>query len=158
MRGFLILLIHVCCVLVFGDAPPHISFLSSYMGPDIGGFTLQIYGRNLGFLESDIKVIIGGIKVEEDLSIADGWESISFTAPTCTLCGEVDVVVIVGMARSNPLKFTYTSKCMSVTLYSELLRIIRRYLIVDICNGPLPQGEEAILPFPFSGKENCTGD
>ena len=111
MMRLLLFLVAVCSSL--GDAPPYLTFMSTYMGPDIGGFSLVIFGRNLGFLDNDVQVFIAGMLVD-GVTVGEGWETLHLIAPPCALCGAVPVVVVVGKRRSNELQLLYTSMLIIV--------------------------------------------
>lgn len=112
-------------------APPHLVQLNPSFGPDRGGTRVIITGRNLAFLDQDMKVFVRGQQLQPKVVV--GWESVEVTMPSCVRCGVVPLNMIVGSRRSNKLNFTYTNDC----------------------HGPVQEGLP-ILPFKYSSGENCT--
>mmetsp|Transcript_10185 Transcript_10185/g.32190 ORF Transcript_10185/g.32190 Transcript_10185/m.32190 type:complete len:240 (+) Transcript_10185:22-741(+) len=118
---------------VQGQADPFITFLLPEAGPDKGGYDISIVGRNLAFLDDEVKVFVNGKSVIGP-KVEFGWERVQIKMPYCDRCGVVPIRLKVGSALSNVVNFTYTNDCV----------------------GPVLPPKYPIIPPPFSASENCT--
>lgn len=129
-----------CSVLAEGvrvgmrDARPVITALHPSTGPTSGGFRIDVYGRELAYLESDILAFMGENSCR-DPKVLVGWEKFSIEVPPCPGCGATRFNTIIMGQRSNFIDFLYT----------------------DECNGPTGDPSvQPIVPARWSQRENCT--
>jgi hypothetical protein len=113
-------------------AAPYIGRIDPPVGPDDGGYIITISGRNLGFLDIDCTVKFGNRITST--KVTDSWDTLETIAPSCPMCGKVDVSVMCGGTESNKVPFVTTNKCF----------------------GPVKAGNIQALPSRFSARENCT--
>lgn len=117
-------------------APPHLISVTPSFGPDAGGTTILIRGRNLAFLDQDVKLFMNTLQIKDVMPHVEiGWESIRAVTPPCPQCGLTTTNVIVGKKRSNALPFLYENEC----------------------RGPMAdKNQRPILAPRWSAEENCT--
>lgn len=134
-KMLLLLLLAPLSLLPRADAmaPPYVGAIEPHVGPDTGGFTVTITGRNLGFLDIDCTVKFGPA-LATDVHVTDSWDKLEAKVPVCPMCGAVDVVVTCGGLESNAVPYVMTNECY----------------------GPTHPGEQSLLPPRFSARENCT--
>ena len=133
----MMVLVWSCSVVrvVEGLAKPTILSITPSFGPDEGGTEIVIRGRNLAYLNQDVKIFMSTQQIKKQLPDMEvGWEVIRAVTPECIACGLTSTNVIVGKKRSNTLPFLFTNEC----------------------HGPLVGDKRAIIPPRWSGEENCT--
>lgn len=152
-----LLLLAVCALQAAQSyAPPHISFTVPPDGPDEGGYDVFVVGRNLGFLDDDVKVFVAGQRVQP-AHVQVPWERIRIRMPRCPKCGIVPVTVRVGSELSEAHNFTMTSAAPLAAGASARRRAAHLPPHTDKCVGPVTPPDVQVLPTEFSGHENCTG-
>ena len=124
-KMLLLLLLAPLSLLPRADAmaPPYVGAIEPHVGPDTGGFTVTITGRNLGFLDIDCTVKFGPA-LATDVHVTDSWDKLEAKVPVCPMCGAVDVVVTCGGLESNAVPYVMTNECY----------------------GPTHPGEQSLLP------------
>lgn len=137
-------------------APPHISFTIPPDGPDSGGYDVFIVGRNLGFLDDDVKVFVAGQRVQP-AHVQVPWERIRIRMPKCPKCGVAPITVRVGSEVSEPHNFTMTSAAPAAPDSDATQLEAHPPPRADRCIGPVTPPDKQVLPSEFSGHENCTG-
>jgi len=121
--------------VVEGLAPPTILSIEPSHGPDVGGTEIVIRGRNLAYLNQDVKIFMSTMQIKKEIPEIDvGWEVIRAKTPECIACGLTSTNVIVGKKRSNTLPFLFTNECY----------------------GPMIDDKRPVIPPRWSGEENCT--
>jgi hypothetical protein len=116
------------------DARPVVTALHPSSGPSAGGFRVEVYGRELAFIDSDIKAFMGETACK-DPRVLVGWEKFSVEVAPCPHCGLQRFNVLIMGQRSNFVDFLYT----------------------DECSGPTGSVDvRPALPPRFSAEENCT--
>ncbi len=115
-------------------ARPVLTALHPSKGLTKGGIRVEVYGRQLAYLDSDITAFMGD-NICKDPKVLVGWEKFSVDIPPCPGCGRTLFNVMVFGQRSNFIEFLYTDECAG------------------------PTGDpyvEPIVPEHWSGRENCT--
>ena len=114
-------------------ATPYIGSIDPPYGSDMGGYTVTISGRNLGFLDIDCSVKMGS-RMASNIRVTDSWDKMEATVPGCPMCAKVDLSVTCNGVESNKVPFLMTNECY----------------------GPLLGSSQPELPKSFSARENCT--
>ena len=112
---------------------PYVSSIEPPSGPEAGGYTVSIVGRNMGFLDIDCQVYFGDA-LGEKLTVVDAWDKIEVIAPVCKNCGNVEVQVVCAGKKSNKVPYTF----------------------LNVCYGPTEGTKWTKLPTLYSARENCT--
>lgn len=117
-----------------GHADPILTAVHPSKGPSRGGFRVEVYGRELAYLSSDILGFMDENTCKNPRVLV-GWEKFSIEVPPCPGCGRTKFNVLIMGHRSNFIDFLYT----------------------DECTGPTgDENVKPVVPEHWSGKENCT--
>jgi len=127
-----------CCVqhltVATKSAAPVLTAIHPSKGPSSGGFRVEVYGRELAFLDSDIQGFVGGFTCKNP-RVQIGWQKFSIELPPCPGCGKTQFNVMILGQRSNFIDFLFTDECAGPTGNSSM---------------------EPVLPEHWSARENCT--